>query len=313
MLQAQNLRYSYGSMTALDGFSIELYAGEILGLLGPNGAGKTTAIRVLTTVYPIERGQLSVMGIPHTQPEKIRSIIGVLPESNGFPKDMSGSEYLKFMGCLYEQSPTLAKENSRQLLQLFGLDEKRNSNISTYSRGMRQRLAMARALINDPKILFLDEPTLGLDPKGQLEMLEVVHKTAVEKNAAVVLCSHHLEVIESICHRVVILNRGHVVTQGSVSEVKRQFSPPMTCRIKIPEEVMNKAVSVLKLRTHIDMTLEHDHVSELKISLHGGCNESAFGEILSHLIDADIPIESFNRETTGLSYAFLRMIEETKI
>lgn len=311
MLSGRDICYSYGSSEALNGFSIELRSGEILGLLGPNGAGKTTAIRVLTTIFPVERGRFSVLGIPHSQPQKIRALIGVLSENNGFPSDMTGLEFLSYMGRLYGKTSSQAVDSAQQLLQLFGLENKKYSRIASYSRGMRQRLSIARSLINDPKILFLDEPTLGFDPKGQREMLQAVRKVAEEKKAAVLLCSHLLEVVEAVCNRVIILNHGQVITEGTVSEIKRRFSPPLTCRIGVAAEAKQKAISILQPLSNIEINLKHDRVDELIVSLKGGNDEFSVSEILTHLIEAQIPIESFNRETMRLSDAFLKMIEET--
>ncbi len=312
VLKGQDICYSYGLSKALTGFSIELRSGEILGLLGPNGAGKTTAIRVLTTIFPIDQGQFSVMNIPHTRPQKIRALIGVLSESNGFPSDLTGLEFLIYMGRLYGQTKSQADAKARHLLQLFGLDKKRNVRIATYSRGMRQRLSISRSLINDPKILFLDEPTLGFDPKGQREMLQAIRKEVEEKHTAVILCSHLLEIVEEICNRVMILNHGRIVTQGTVAEIKQRVAPPLTFRIGIAAEAMNSAVKILSALPNVKIAAEHDRVDELVVSLNGTNDESAIFEALQQLIKARIPIESFNRETVRLSDAFLKMIEETQ-
>ena len=184
VMSARSLHKSYKNMEALTDFSFDIHAGEIIGLLGPNGAGKTTAMRILSTIFPPDRGEFSVMGIPHTRTEEIRALIGVLPESMGFPMYMTGEEYLTYMGRLYGRSPQDAEAKAMELLTLFGLVNAADSRITTYSRGMRQRLGIARTFVNDPKILFLDEPTLGFDPKGQQEMLQVVKDAAALNQVA---------------------------------------------------------------------------------------------------------------------------------
>ncbi len=221
LLIAHDLKKSYGDRPALRGLSFSLKAGHILGFLGPNGAGKTTAIRILTTILLPDSGHFVVAGISSEYPERIRRKIGVLPESLGFPKNITAIEYLTYFGQLYGRGATEAKVKGLALLEEVGLDKRARWLIGSYSRGMRQRLGIARALVNDPMVVFLDEPTLGLDPRGQKELLEMIARIARERNAGIILCSHDLPEVESVCDDVLILNLGKVVATGSVSEVIR--------------------------------------------------------------------------------------------
>jgi ABC-2 type transport system ATP-binding protein len=249
VLLAEDLRKSYGSRPALRGLSFSLNAGRVLGLLGPNGAGKTTAIRILTTILEPDSGHFVVDDISSSYSEKIRRKIGVLPESLGFPKQMTGIEFLTYFAQLYGRTAAEAGATGEALLKEVGLQQRANSLIGSYSRGMRQRLGIARALINDPVVVFLDEPTLGLDPRGQQELLSLVQRIARERNAGVVLCSHFLSEIEGFCDDVVILNSGQVVATGSVAEVIGQAQQEILhsrksgiIRIQVP------AYSVAKVR-----------------------------------------------------------------
>jgi ABC-2 type transport system ATP-binding protein len=312
VLHAQGISKSYGSLEALTDLSFEMRAGEIVGLLGPNGAGKTTAIRILSTILPADRGQFTVTGIPDSRPGEIRARIGVVPESNGFPNYMTGEEFLSYMGRLYGQSRKLAREKAIELLIMFGLGRVGRSRISTYSRGMRQRLGIARALINDPVVLFLDEPTLGLDPVGQREMLQVISAAAEVSQVAVVLSSHLLEVVEDICTRVMILNHGRIVAEGTVAEIKRQVSVARTCRIQVPPETVQKALSVLSAIKGVEANLFSNRKDELVISIQGQTGDG-MNDILQRLIQAAVPIETFNRDSMRLSDAFLSMIEEVQV
>lgn len=216
---AENLTKTYDKTTVLQELSFSLKKGEILGFLGPNGAGKTTAIRILTTILEQTAGNFYVCGTCGDNPDNIRQVIGVLPESNGFPESVTAIEFLTYHGELYGLKHKDARERGKILLQEVGLNGKENKLISTYSRGMRQRLGIARALINNPSVLFLDEPTLGLDPKGQEELMALIRKVATERHAGIIFCSHLLSEVERFCDNVIILRQGSVVAQGSVSDI----------------------------------------------------------------------------------------------
>jgi ABC-2 type transport system ATP-binding protein len=312
VLNAQGIAKSYGQVQALDGLTFEVRAGEILGLLGPNGAGKTTAIRVLTTIFPASRGHFTVMDIPDSRPEAIRALIGVLPESNGFPTGMTGGDFLTYMGRLYGQSKARAETKVTELLSLLGLENARQARISTYSRGMKQRLMVARSLVNDPKLLFLDEPTLGLDPKGQQEMLQRIREAAEVKRVAVILSSHSLDVVEAISHRVLILSRGRVIAQGSVAEITRRVAAPHTCRIQFPAEAVAKALSVLSAMAGVTVERHANRQDELIVSFRGTRDDRDINAVLERLVQAGVPIQAFSRESVRLSDAFLSMIGEAQ-
>jgi len=311
VLSAQSLHKSYKAMDALTDFSFEMRAGEIIGLLGPNGAGKTTAMRILSTIFPPDRGDFSVMGIPHTRTEEIRALIGVLPESMGFPMYMTGEEYLTYMGRLYGRSPQNAEAKAMELLTLFGLANASDSQITTYSRGMRQRLGIARTFVNDPKLLFLDEPTLGFDPRGQQEMLQVVKDAAALNQVAVMISSHQLEVIEEICSQVLILNKGHLVAAGKVSDIKQKIPASPACRIEVSSESMQKALEVLEGMDDLKVERNPNRQNEILVSMQKN-DIHTVNAILQSLTQAGVSIESFTRERVSLSEAFLSMIEEVQ-
>lgn len=218
VLETNDLTVKYGRFTAVDGVSIQVLPGEIYGLLGPNGAGKTSFIRALTTIVPVASGTATVAGHRLTDPIAVRSSIGVLPESNGYPNHQGAQPYLKFYGQLFGLTKDEAERRAIDLLTRFGLGENHN-RISTFSRGMRQRLGLARALINQPAVLFLDEPTLGLDPAGKDDIMNHLVRTARHSGTSIILCSHLLDEVERICDRVAIMDHGRVVVQGTPSQV----------------------------------------------------------------------------------------------
>jgi ABC-2 type transport system ATP-binding protein len=169
---------SFGDVRAVADFHGEVDAGTVLGFLGPNGAGKTTVIRLLSTILEPDAGSFSVGGVPGTEPAEIRRRIGVLPKSAGYPRGQTGEEWLSYHAQLFGQPRTQARATARRLLVEVGLARRGSALVSTYSRGMRQRLGVARALVNDPELVFLDEPTLGLDPSGQRQLLDLVARIA---------------------------------------------------------------------------------------------------------------------------------------
>ena len=321
ILVAEGLKKSYGPRKALKGLTFSLKAGRILGFLGPNGAGKTTSIRILTTMMEPEAGHFVIDGISSKYPEKIRQRIGVLPESLGFPKQMTGLEYLIYYGQLYGRTAAEAKEKAHTLLGGVGLQQRAKSLIGVYSRGMKQRLGIARALVNDPVVVFLDEPTLGLDPRGQQELLELVQRIARERNTGVVLCTHLLSEIENICDDVLILDLGQIVARGSVSQVigrvQKNIILKSVLRLHVPPLSVTKAREILETMPNI---LKISQIGELEGSLRLELMTSDNGDlavayeinnkILSALLRAKIPILRFEIEGGRLQDIFLHLTEE---
>jgi ABC-2 type transport system ATP-binding protein len=315
-LEAHLLRKSYGVVVAVDDLSFAVRAGEVVGLLGPNGAGKTTAIRVLTTILEPSAGSFAVAGIPHTRPAEIRRRIGVLPESAGYPEHQSGIDFLRYHAQLFGQSRATARKRAASLLSEVGLAERSSSSVGTYSRGMRQRLGIARALINDPAVVFFDEPTLGLDPAGQRDVLRLVEGIARERGATVILSTHFLSEVEETCSRVLILNRGRVVAEGTVAEVIRRAAAPRRARFRVPPEMFERAASTL---SGVDGISEAQPVGArldwLAVTWGDQPQSPAAAQVhLSHavqgLANAGIPILSFELEGARLSDAFLAMTGE---
>jgi len=320
ILVAQDLRKSYGPRRALQGLTFTLKAGRILGFLGPNGAGKTTSIRILTTMMEPESGHFVVDGIGSDHPEQIRGKIGVLPENLGFPRQMTGFEYLVYYGQLYGRTTAEARENALKLLDDVGLHQRGKSLIGSYSHGMRQRIGIARALLNDPVVVFLDEPTLGLDPRGQQELLSLIQRIARERNVGVILCSHALSEIEGICDDVVILNLGQIVARGTVSEVigrtQRNIVLPNTMRIQVPALLFPQARQILEALPNVmRVTPGGEMEGWLRVELVQPTNGDVAkthlsnNSILSALIRAKISILNFEAEGGRLQDVFLHLTE----
>jgi len=322
ILVAEDLWKSYGSRKALQGLSFSMQAGRVLGFLGPNGAGKTTSIRILTTIMEPESGHFIIDGIGSEHPDEIRQRIGVLPENLGFPRQMTGIEYLTYFGQLYGRTAIEARDYGNKLLEDVGLQHRGKSLIGSYSHGMRQRIGIARALVNQPVVVFLDEPTLGLDPRGQRELLDLIKRIAREQSAGVVLCSHLLSEVEGVCDDVVILNLGQIVAKGTVAEVIGQVQKNVlqnyALRIQIHPHDVNKAQEALKT---IPSILSVDPINEteglLRIRIAEPIDSKIAdpylinNKVLSALIHAKIPILRFEAEGGKLQDVFLQLTEDT--
>jgi ABC-2 type transport system ATP-binding protein len=306
-LEAHGLRKAYGSLVAVDELTFEAQAGEVVGLLGPNGAGKTTAIRVLTTIMPPTAGTFAVAGLPHTRPAEIRARIGVLPESAGYPDQQTGEEFLRYHARLFGHSRASAQSVARSLLEEVGLSERRSALVSTYSRGMRQRLGIARALVNEPQVVFFDEPTLGLDPAGQRQVLGLVAGIAAERGATVVLSTHFLGEVEDTCSRVVIINRGRVIADGTVAEVTRLAAAPRRGRFRVPPELRDSAIQVLSRVSNFSEVQPLDGRPDWVVV---DLVSPDVSEGVSALAGAEVPLLAFELEGARLSDAFLSMTEE---
>lgn len=321
ILVADELRKSYDKRIALHGLSFTLKAGRVMGFLGPNGAGKTTAIRILTTILEADSGNFSVDGIGSEFPEKIRARIGVLPESLGFPKQITAIDFLAYFGQLYGQSAAYARSNAIRLLEEVGLQQRAKSLVGTYSRGMRQRLGVARALINNPAVVFLDEPTLGLDPRGQNELLELVRRIATDRNAGVILCSHLLTEIEGVCDDVVILNLGHIVARGTVADVigrvEQNILLKNSVKIRVPSTDVARARQLLD---ELDIVKKVSPIGEMEgwlevelINTANGNSSNTYqltNSILAGLIRAKIFVLNFDTGSGRLQDVFLHLTEE---
>ena len=314
VLNARAITKSYGAVQALRELSVQARAGDVIGLLGPNGAGKTTAIRVLTTILPPTGGEFTINGIPHTRPAEIRRQIGVLPESAGYPDQQTGHEYLTYYARLYGQSAQRARATAAALLTELGLGSKATTRIAAYSRGMRQRLGVARALVNDPLLIVLDEPTLGLDPAGQRQMMRLIRDLAQQRGATVMLSTHLLDEAEGVCSRIIILNHGQVVAHGSVAEVKRQAGAQRTGWFRVAPELQDVAVGAVSdaegvARAWVDDTVRGRVAASFDAGWLNRNAEAGMNTAIRALLVANVPILAFEPEGDSLNDAFLALTD----
>jgi ABC-2 type transport system ATP-binding protein len=221
-IRAQGLTKRFGKFAAVSDVSFEVGAGEVFGFLGPNGAGKTTTIRMLAGLVRPSSGSAVVAGYDvAAEPREVKRRVGYLAETPYLYGKLSGREFLAFMGGLYEVPPALARSRAERLLSLFELADKADDLAESYSHGMRQKLALAGAMLHEPPVLFLDEPTSGLDPRSA-RLVKDLLVALVERGHTVFLSTHVLEIAEHLCHRVGIIDHGQVVATGTLDELRHQ-------------------------------------------------------------------------------------------
>jgi ABC-2 type transport system ATP-binding protein len=220
MLKVQNLTKIYGSQKAVDNISFEAKAGEIVGFLGPNGAGKSTTMKIATCYLAATSGSVEICGYDVQQnPMEVRQNIGYLPEHNPLYLDMYVKEFLEFVGGIYGMKGQHLQKRISEVIELLGLTLEHKKKIGQLSKGYRQRVGLAQALIHDPKVLILDEPTTGLDPNQLAEIRGVIRNIGKEKT--VIFSTHIMQEVEAICDRVVVINHGVIVKDSPLSEMKQ--------------------------------------------------------------------------------------------
>ena len=222
IIQASGLTKRFGKLVAVRDVTFQVGAGQVFGFLGPNGAGKTTTIRMLTGLVRPTTGSAHVAGFDVLrEPREVKRRVGYLAETPYLYPKLSGREFLAFMGGLYQVPRAISQQRASRLLSLFELSEKADDLVETYSHGMRQKLALAGALIHEPPVLFLDEPTSGLDPRSA-RLVKDLLVGLVGRGHTVFLSTHVLEIAEQLCHRVGIIEHGEVIAVGTLDELRQQ-------------------------------------------------------------------------------------------
>jgi ABC-2 type transport system ATP-binding protein len=223
IIETEGLTKIYNGEVAVDGLSFRVMEGEVFGFLGPNGAGKTTALLMLLGLTEPTGGRVRVLGIdPTRHPIRVKGVIGYLPENTGFYNDLDGEQTLRFVAELNGLSRQVAQERIAEALETVGLLGEARKKVGVYSRGMRQRLGIGELLVKQPRVAFLDEPTLGLDPDGTKRMMDLIERLCREKGMTVVLSSHLLHLVQRICHRVGIMIKGKMVAEGPMDRLAKE-------------------------------------------------------------------------------------------
>ena len=224
IIETHGLTKRYDTVTAVDQLDLSIYRGEVFGLLGPNGAGKTTTTLMLLGLTEPTEGTATIAGHDCTrEPLAVKSMVGYLPDNVGFYTDMTGRENLRFTGRLNGLSGDALEARIDGLLRRVGLEEAGDRKAGTYSRGMRQRLGIADVLIKDPRVIIMDEPTLGIDPEGMRDLLALIRRLSTQDQRTILLSSHQLQQVQQICDRVGIFVEGRLIACGSIAQLAQEL------------------------------------------------------------------------------------------
>ena len=304
----EDVRKSYdGKKMALDGLTFKVRKGEIYGLLGKNGAGKSTSIKIMTTLIGFDGGEGSISGYDiKTEASRIRRVIGVVQQEESF--DFTSVENnFKLSGMLWEVPKKARKERMEELMDLFGLQEMRKKRMYDLSGGQKKRVQVAREFMHDMNVLFLDEPTVGLDPIMRRKILSYIRKRARE-GLTVLFTTQNLEEADMICDRIGIINDGRIVAEGTSEELKTKFGTLRTLKLTATENMESVAAEIRK-RLRGDQYEEID-ISENRITILGKKIDRSLGDILETLAGMDISIDNVSIDNPTLDDVFMKVVQK---
>jgi ABC-2 type transport system ATP-binding protein len=246
VIETAHLTQDFGATRAVDDLALTVNQGEIFGMLGHNGAGKTTTIRLLNGLLDPTRGTLRVLGLdPTQQGPQLRRQTGVLTETSSLDERLTAWDNLAFSGAVYGVPSGEIPERVEQLLTTFGLADRGQQRVAAYSKGMKQRLALARALLHAPQLIFLDEPAAGLDPVATRQLHDMILRLSRQEGRSVFLCTHNLAEAQRLCDRVAVLQQGRLIALGSPVELARRIAPAVQLRLEVEAADMAQAVQVI--------------------------------------------------------------------
>ena len=314
IIEIEGLTKKYGALTALRDLNLEVEAGAVVGFLGPNGAGKTTTMRILTTLLQPTSGSARVAGYSVArEPQGVRRSIGYMPDFFGVYEDMKVWEYLDFYAACYDIPPATRRGMIDDLLSLVDLNHKREAFVESLSRGMKQRLCLARTLAHDPQVLFLDEPASGLDPRARIEMRELLRELK-NMGKTIFFSSHILSEVADICTSVAVLEAGELIAYGDIAAMKKRLRPHRVVEVRIlgePQDLALLQETVLNDAHAFEPQVEVDGLPlpEGTVRFSFGGTDAELSLFLRRLVQLNIPLVSFHELQGDLEDVFMQVTQ----
>src|SRR5436853_1250968 len=302
MIKIENVTKTFGDFTAVDAVNLEIGKGEVFGFIGPNGAGKTTTIKMLATLSLPTEGTLSVGGFDIVrQPREVRRIIGYMPDSFGVYEDLLVWEYLDYFAALYQVEPSRRKGIINDVLELTELTIKYNAQVMSLSRGMKQRLCLAKTLLHDPDVLLLDEPASGLDPHARIEIRELIRELC-RMGKTILVSSHILTELADFCSSIGIIERGKMLAAGRIDEITAALSGNVVIEITVKGNPL-AAIQVLEEREDINRATSDGRVVHAEFT---GATDDV-DQVLEYLINRGVRLTAFTPASADLEDIFLKI------
>ncbi|MFM1650610.1 ATP-binding cassette domain-containing protein [Brevibacillus sp. B_LB10_24] len=302
MIQIENLRKQYGKMQALKGLSLEIGKGQVFGFVGPNGAGKSTTMLILATLLEPTSGKAYVGGFDVVkQPREVRKLIGYMPDFFGVYDNVTADEYLDFYASNYDIPAAERREIIPKLLELVSLSHKRDAYVDSLSRGMKQRLGLARSLVHNPEVLILDEPASGLDPRARIELREIL-KELREMGKTILISSHILPELAEMCDVIGVIEGGEMIATGSVEEINARMQGQKLLKLRLLDRWDEAAQLLRQIPQLTSVTREGN---TLVAGFTGTDDEQV--ELLHRLVEAGLPLASFGEAEGNLEEIFLEI------
>ena len=302
MIETKNLTKNYGNLTAVDDLNLTIQAGDIFGFIGPNGAGKTTTMRILVTLLEPTRGKAFIDGLDvRKEGKKVRRRVGYMPDFMGVYDDLKVFEYLEFFAAAFGIERKKRKTIVDGVLELTDLQSKQAATVDSLSRGMQQRLGLARVLIHDPKVLILDEPASGLDPRARIEIRELLRELK-RMGKTIMISSHILSELEEICDHVGIIEHGRLVFSGTMEEIRPRLGIHSKVRVKVANR-QDKAVELLSALPQVHQVQAFG--DDIAVSFNE--DQDGDGIIARTLVKANLDVISIQPERLKLDDAFLQL------